>query len=125
MPSIYPWTPNQAQVGSKVYNEPVVVNGLLTIQKGTWSFPPSVTAPGTVASGGTVVNNTGVDAIVYAQAASGISAVKVVAYNGPNSGTTSIPGSVYAGATGTYSVPGPGAIIVSYAGSLTWAWFGA
>jgi len=125
VPSIYPWTPNQAQVGSKVYNEPVVVNGLLTIQKGTWSFPPSVTAPGTVASGGTVVNNTGVDAIVYASATTGISAVKVVSYNGVNSGTTSVPGSIYAAATGTYSVPGPGAIIVSYTGSLTWAWFGA
>ena len=125
MPGVYPWTPGQAAVGSKVFSEPVIVNGLMTIQKGTYSFPPSVTAPGTVASGGTVVNNTGVDAIVYAQATTGISAVKVVAYNGANSGTTTVPGSIFAGATGTYSVPGPGAIIVTYTGTLSWAWFGA
>lgn len=125
MPGVYPWTPNQVQVGWETHTAPQVFAGQIQLQKGKYSFPPSLTAPGTVASGGTVANSTGNDAIVYAAASTGISAVKIVSYNGANAGTITVPGSLFAGATGTYPVPGPGAIIVSYAGSLNWAWFGA
>jgi hypothetical protein len=124
MPGVYPWAPGQAAVGSKAFNEPVIVNGLMQIQKGTYSFPPSVTAPGTVASGGTVANTTGYNCWVYASASTGISAVKVVNYNGANSGTLTTAGTVPALGQGSYFVPGPGAIIVSYSGSLSWAWQG-
>src|SRR5580698_4718541 len=112
MPGVYPWIPGQAAIGTKIFSGPVGVAGLLQIQKGTYSFPPSVTAPGTVASGGTVANTTGVDCWVYASATTGISAVKVVSYNGANSGTLTPAGTVPALGQGSYFVPGPGAIIV-------------
>ena len=40
--------------GQHVINAPVIVNGLAQFQKGRWTFPPSLTAPGTIASPGTV-----------------------------------------------------------------------
>ena len=125
MPSQYPWYPGQNAQGSHVINAPVIVNGLAQFQKGRWTFPPTLTAPGTIASPGTVANTTGYDAWVYASATTGISAVKVLAYNGANTGTISASGSVYAGATGTYFVPGPAAIAITYTGTLTWVWQGA
>jgi hypothetical protein len=120
--SQYPWTPGQAPLGAKVQNSPMAVTGLLQIQKGTYTFPPSITAPGTIASAGTVLNSTGVNCLVYASATTGISAVKVLSYNGANSTSVSPAGTVPALVTGTYFVPGPGAIAITYTGTLTWTW---
>jgi hypothetical protein len=122
--SQYPWAPGQAAVGFKAFNEPVIVNGVLQIQKGTYSFPPPVTAPGTIASAGTVVNSSGVDCLVYASATTGISAAKILSYNGPVASTLSVAGTTPALNTATYYVPGPGAIALTYTGTLTWVWQG-
>ncbi len=121
--SQYPWVPGTAAVGVDVRNSPQVFTGQIQKQGGQRSFPPAITAPGTIASAGTVANNTGYDCLVYASATVGISAVKVLSYNGPTATTVTVPGSIFNGATGgPFLVPGPGAITVSYSGALTWAW---
>lgn len=108
------WYPGQVAVGSKVFNEPVVHAQVATFQKGTYSIPPGVTSPGTVATGGTVSNSLGLDAIVYASATTGIQAAKV--------GTVSIPGSVNSGNAAQFFVPGNSSITLTYTGALTWTW---
>jgi hypothetical protein len=121
--SQYPWTPGQAWPGWHAVNQNMVVNGLLQIQKGTYSFPVSVTAPGTVASGGTVANSTGVDNTVFLSATSGsITAVKLLAYNGAVATSYSIAGTVAAPAVLPVPVAGPGAIAVTYNGAIAWTW---
>lgn len=120
--SQYPWTPGQAALGFHVINQNLVVAGTAQRQGGGYSFPPSITAPGTIASAGTVANSTGYDCLVYASATTGISAVKVLAYNGANTTTYSPAGTIPALVTGTYMVPGPGAIALTYTGTLTWVW---
>ena len=120
--SQYPWVPGQNFAG-KVFNDNVVVNGVLQIQKGTYSFPVSVTAPGTVASGGTVLNSTGVDNTVFLSATSGsITAVKLLSYNGAVTTSYSISGTVASPSVISVPVAGPGAIAVTYNGSMAWTW---
>ena len=65
MPGIYPWTPNQVAAGYDTHPAPQIFGGVVQLQKGTYSFLPSITAPGTVASAGTVLNSTGADCLVY------------------------------------------------------------
>lgn len=120
--SNYPWAPGQAAVGTDVHNSPQVFTGQIQKQGGQRSFPPAVTAPGTIASPGTVQNNTGYDCLVYASATTGISAAKILTYNGPTSTTVTPAGTLPATVTGTYLVPGPGAIALTYTGTLTWTW---
>jgi hypothetical protein len=108
------WNPGDVAVGSKVFPEPVVHAGLATFQKGQFSIPPGVTSPGTVATGGTVSNNLGLDAVVYASATTGIQSAKI--------GTVSIPGSVNSGNTADFIVPGNSSITLTYSGTLTWVW---
>jgi hypothetical protein len=120
--SPYPWAPGQVATGSKVFETPVIFAQPQVIQGGTYTYPPSMTAPGTVASGGTVANSTGLDAVVYASATGGISAQKVLSTVGAVTTAVTVPGSVSPGNTGQYSVAGAGAIALTYAGTLTWAW---
>lgn len=120
--SQYPWYQGQTQPGVDVHNSPQVMTGQVAFQKGRWSFPPPVTAPGTVASGGTVANSTGYDCLVYLTSSAGAS-VKVLSYNGPNATTWTLPGTVGAGALVPVYVPGPGGIAVTYAsGTINWTW---
>jgi hypothetical protein len=119
---LYPWSPGQATLGAHVFNQPVIITGQIQKQGGQRSFPPAITAPGTIASAGTVANSTGCDCFVYASATTGISAAKVLAYNGGNATSFSPAGTVPALVTGTYFVPGPGAIALTYTGTLTWVW---
>ena len=116
MPSQYPWSPGQNAQGQHVINSPSILNGLAQFQKGRLTFPPSLTAPGTIASGGTVANTTGYDAYVYAAEGGRDPSAKILAYNGGNTTSISVPGSVSVGNTATYFVPGPGAIAITYAG---------
>jgi hypothetical protein len=120
----YPWYQGGNAQGWHVEGGPrgIIVPGQVQRQNGGWSFPPSVTAPGTVASAGTVANSTGYDCYVYVSATTGIQAVKIFAYNGANAGSILPAGTVPGAATATYFVPGPGAIAVTYTGTLTWAW---
>jgi hypothetical protein len=120
--SNYPWSTGQAATGAHVINQPVIITGQVQRQGGQRSFPPSVTAPGTIASGGTVANNTGYDCLVYPSATTGIGGVKVLTYNGGNSTSITPAGSIAANTTAGILVPGPGAIAVTYNGTLTWVW---
>jgi hypothetical protein len=120
--SNYPWAPNQAAVGVDVHNVASVFTGQIQKQGGQRSFPPAVTAPGTIASAGTVQNSTGYDCLVYASATSGIGSVKVLSYNGGNATSSTPYGTVSSAATAAVLVPGPGAIAVTYNGTLTWTW---
>lgn len=121
MPNPTPqWFPGDLAVGSHVETAPWIFASAVTSQKvatfqaGQLNNAPQPTSPGTVASGGTVSNALGYDAIVYASATTGISATKV--------GTVSIPGSVVSGETATYVVPGGSTVTISYTGTLSWTW---
>lgn len=120
--SQYPWYGGQAPAGVHTINQPVIITGQIQKQGGQRSFPPAVTAPGTVASAGTVLNNTGYDCLVYASATTGISAAKILTYNGATATTVTPAGTIPGAATGAFLVPGPGAIALSYTGTLTWTW---
>lgn len=120
--SQYPWSPGQAALGAHTVNQPLIVTGQMQKQGGIRSFPPSITTPGTIASAGTVQNSTGYDCVVYASAVNGITSVKVLSYNGAVATAVSLPGSIGVGQTGQFLVPGPGAVAVTYAGTLSWAW---
>lgn len=121
--SQYPWTPNQAKVGFHTLNSGVVVTGLFQKQGGQFSFPPSITQPGTVASAGTVVNSTGADCNVYLTATSGsITSVKLISYNGAVLSSYTVAGTVAAPGVLPVMVYGPGAIAVTYNGGLAWTW---
>ncbi len=121
------WFPGDLAPGSKVFATPVIFaqqtvfqkaptfQGSAVFQAGVVNTAAQPVSPGTVATGGTVTNSLGYDAIVYASATTGISATKV--------GTASIPGSALAGQTTTYVVPGGQGITISYTGTLSWTWF--
>ena len=109
-----PWYPGDVAVGSHVESAPQIFAAKVTYQKGQASLPYGIASPGTVATGGTVSNPAGVDAVVYASATTGISASKV--------GTVSVPGSVSAGTTAQYLVPAYSTITISYTGTLSWVW---
>lgn len=115
------WNPgNVAPPGSRVINNPLVVNGAIVAQKGIASFPPTITAPaspGTGAVGTTTTSNTtGYDCIAYlAPTAGTITSVKI--------GSTTVPGTIAAGALASYYVPANSSLtVVLSAGTLTWAW---
>jgi hypothetical protein len=120
--SLYPWVPNQVKTGFHTINSGVVVGGLFQKQGGQYSFAPAITTPGTVASAGTVLNSTGADCLVYLAAQTGISVVKILSYNGASSTSVTLPGTVAPLSVLPVYVPGPGAIAVSYAGTLNWTW---
>ena len=121
------WFPGDLAPGSKVISTPTIFSQGVTFQKaptfqGSAVFQAGVVntasqpvSPGTVATGGTVTNSLGYDAIVYASSTTGISATKV--------GTASIPGSALSGQTTTYVVPGGSTITITYTGTLSWTWF--
>ena len=100
-PITHAWFTGVAAVGTKVetapmqFTQPVVMQGGMATQVNGAALPV-ITAPGTVASAGTVTNTTGFDAMVYASATSGIT---VPIYWPNNQG-----------------------VAVSYNGTLTWAW---
>lgn len=120
------WFPGDVAPGSKVNSAPQIFTQGVTFQKaptfqGSAVFQAGVVntaaqpvSPGTVATGGTVTNSLGYDAIVYASATTGILTAKI--------GTVSIPGSAVAGQTATYVVPGGQGITLSYTGTLSWTW---
>ena len=108
------WYPGDLFPGAKVNPETNLFASTALFQKGQWNTAPTPASPGTVASGGTVSNSLGYDAIVYAAATTGISAAKV--------GTVTIPGSVNSGQTTDYIVPGGSSITLTYGGTLTWTW---
>lgn len=108
------WYPGDLATGTKVFADPALFAQTATFQKGQLNTAPTPATPGTVATGGTVSNTLGYDAVVYASSTTGISAVKV--------GTVSIPGSVTSGATADYIVPGNSTITISYTGTLSWVW---
>lgn len=121
------WYPGDNAPGVKVSSAPQIFSQAVLFQKtptfqGSAVFDAGVVnaaaqpvSPGTVATGGTVTNSLGYDAVVYASATTGISAAKI--------GTASIAGSVVAGQTATYIVPGGSTITLTYPGTLTWTWF--
>ena len=119
--SLYPYAVGQNIQGYDIKQNQVVV-GSAQFQGGQYSFLPAITAPGTVASGGTVSNSTGMDCMVYLSATSGIGAVKLLSYNGANATSYSVGGTVTGAATLPVIVTGPGAIAVTYTGTLTWVW---
>ena len=85
--------PGQARIGQKVIPEPTIFVQPVVMQGGmatqvNGATLPVITAPGTVASLGTVTNTTGFDAMVYMSASTGIS--KVV-YVGVAAGTIGTP----------------------------------
>lgn len=116
------WFPEQAAVGRKVndvptqFTQPVVMQGGMATQVNGASLPV-ITAPGTVASAGTVTNTTGFDAMVYASATTGI---QKVVFPGITGGT--IAGTTPAAQTVPLYVPNNSAVAVTYTGTLTWTW---
>ena len=120
--SNYPFSPGQNAAGADLHTAPAAFIGQIQKQGGQRSFPPSVTAPGTVASGGIVYNTTGYDCLVYPSATTGVGAIKVLNYNGANVSTISPVGSLAANTTAAVLVPGPGAIAATYTGVLSWVW---
>lgn len=121
--SQYPFSTGQNAQGYHVENLPSIFTGQVQFQKGRWSFPPTITQPGTATTGVLVANSTGYDCLVYAQATTGINGGTITSYNGPNATATSLAGSLGANTQGTYYVPGPGAIQLNYVGTLTWKWY--
>ena len=98
-----------------IFQKAPVYQGSAVFQAGVVNTAPQPVSPGTVATGGTVTNSLGYDAVVYASSTTGISATKV--------GTASIPGSALSGQTTTYLVPGGSTITITYTGTLSWTWF--
>ena len=121
--SQYPWTPGQAAVGAHAFNQPLIASQYAQFQGGQYSFLPSLTQPGTVASGGTVLNSTGMECMVYLAATSGsITAVKLLSYNGAVATSYTVQGTIASPNTLPVLVTGPGAIAVTYNASLAWTW---
>lgn len=121
----YPFYPGESFTGVRIEQGPMAVTGYFQKQAGVRSWDPPVTAPGTVASGGTVANPTGLDCLVYLTmpAPGTITAVKVLSST-LSSATSYSPGGTIAG--GALAPPvivkGPGAIAVTYSGTLSWLW---
>lgn len=108
------WFPGDLFPGGKVNPDQNLFAQPAIMQKGVYTNVATPAAQGTVASGGTVSNLLGFDAIVYASATTGISSAKV--------GTVSVPGSALSGQTTTYVVPGGSTVTIAYTGTLTWVW---
>lgn len=121
-PISHAWYPGQAEVGAKVFATPVAFTQPVVFQSGiatqvNGASLPVVTAPGTIASAGTVTNGTGFDCMVYASATSGIP--KVV-FPGIAAGT--ISGTAAPGQTVPIYWPNNQGVAVTYNGTLTWTW---
>ena len=116
------WYPGQVLAGGKViadptaFTQPVVFQGgIATGVRG--ATPPVITAPGTVASAGTVTNTTGFDAMVYLSATTGIQKIVFVG----------VPGGTVAGTTPALQTadlywPNNQAVAVTYPGTLSRTW---
>ena len=116
------WFPGDAATGAKVTNTPQIFAQPVVFQKGfatgvNGATPPAITAPGTVASAGTVSNGTGYDCMVYMSATTGIQKIVFVGVAG---GT--IAGTTPAAQTTDLYVPNNAQIAVTYTGTLTWTW---
>jgi hypothetical protein len=125
-PVTHAWYPGQAAVGIDVHNGSDVFTGPVTFQGGiatqvNGATIPYITAPGTVASAGTVTNSTGFDAMVYMSATTGIS--KVV-FSGVPGGTIAAGAGGTESALGVFPVywPNNQGVAVTYTGTLTWTW---
>jgi hypothetical protein len=118
----YPWYSGQAPLGVKTFAGPAWFSQYVQKQGGVRSWQPSITAPGTIVSAGTVVNSTGLDCNVYMAASEGITSVKILSSATTSATSYSPPGTIGIGQGADYMVPGPGAIAVTYAGSLAWTW---
>jgi len=117
------WFPGDAAVGSEVHSVPQIFSRPVVMQQGmatgvNGAVPPSVTAPGTVASAGTVTNGTGYDCMVYLSATTGIQKIVYPQYG---AGGT-IAGTTPAAQTSDIYVPNNVQIAVTYTGTLTWTW---
>lgn len=113
------WFPGQvAAPGVKVFNENVIVNGWVQTQKGISTVNlPTITTPGTIASGGTIFNTTGYDVMVYASATSGIGTAVTIA------GKLITSGTVGANNLASYYLSNGASIAgLTYSGTLTWTW---
>lgn len=121
-PITHAWFPGEAAVGQKVesvpvtFTQPVVLQGGMATQVNGASLPV-ITAPGTVASAGTVTNTTGFDAMVYASATTGI---QKIVFPGIAAGT--VAGTVPALQTVPFYLPNNSGVAVTYTGVLTWTW---
>lgn len=120
------WQPGVAAVGQKVFQTPTAFTQPVVFQGGVatqvrGSSLPFITAPGTVASAGTVTNTTGFDAMVYMSATTGIS--KVVFVGVPGGTIAATEGGTVAPATPLPVYwPNNQGVAVTYAGSLSWTW---
>ena len=116
------WSPGKAAVGVDVhsvpqqFSQPVVFQGGIATQVSGAALPV-ITAPGTVASAGTVTNSTGFDAMVYASATTGIQKIVFVGVAG---GT--IAGTTPAAQTVPLYWPNNTQVAVTYTGTLSWTW---
>ncbi len=108
------WYPGDLFPGARVNPEQNLFVKPVITQAGVLNTAATPASPGTVATGGTVSNSLGYDAVVYASATTGIQSAKV--------GTVSIPGSVNSGNTVDYVVPGGSTITITYTGTLSWVW---
>jgi hypothetical protein len=116
------WSPGQNPPGVHVEPVPTVFTQPVVFQKGfatgvNGSSAPVITAPGTVASAGTVTNSTGFDCMVYLSATTGI---QKIVYPGVSGGT--VAGTTPAAQTTDLYVANNQPIAVTYTGTLTWTW---
>jgi hypothetical protein len=119
----YPWYPGANFSGVKVESSPMVVAGYVQKQGGVRSWQPVITAPGTVASAGTVFNSTGLDCMVYLEPVQGtIGAIKILSSALSSATSYTIGGGVPIYGIAPVLVPGPGGVAVTYSGSLSWTW---
>jgi hypothetical protein len=120
--------PGQNAAGYKVNSAPQIDTGRHVFQRGVATGgsnygPPTVTAPGTVASAGTVTNSTGYDCMVYASATGGVTTVILVntAAKLPYPGGTVVGTTPAAQTVDMYVAAGQG-VAITYSGTLSWAW---
>lgn len=121
-PISHAWYPGQVLAGGKVVAEPTAFTQPVVFQAGiatqvSGAALPQITAPGTVASAGTVTNNTGFDAMVYLSSTTGIQKIVFVGVAG---GT--IAGTTPASQTTDLYWPNNAAVAVTYTGTLSWTW---
>jgi len=110
------WSPGDAAIGQRVIPETTVFGAVPTFQQGFATYPKTVTTPGTIASGGTVTNTTGVDVMVYMSATGGIGTGISV------SGNQFTQGTFPANQLAAIYLPANGFMTFTYSTVLTWKW---
>lgn len=119
----YPWYTGQAAGNFHVVANPAIFAQYVQKQGGVRSWQPSITAPGTIASAGTVFNSTGLDCMVYVSPIQGtVGAIKVLSSALSSATSYTIGGGVPIYGIVPVLVPGPGGVAVTYSGSLSWTW---